>query len=176
MIKYLMAVFVALLLFQSCESATESYFEKNEFMPLKVGNKWYWNHWIKDTTSVDEIWEVVGWQKVNCHYYFKVARYNGPGDTTISYFYFRIDNNTLFRKWPGRDETILADFSLNLNEEAYWSEDLFVTKKDESTIVFQKTIGLDLPQLEFKKGIGLTRDENFGVFHYRHKLVGYEIK
>jgi hypothetical protein len=74
-------------------------------------------------------------------------------------------------------ERVFADFSLNLNEHAYWLQDLKVTVKNNELMTFETPWGMDYGySLTFRKGVGMIFSAANGIVYYRTKMIKAEIK
>lgn len=180
MIKMMKNSALLLLFFLSlitgCKSPNEPASMSGEFFPLAVGNKWYYNTNHPDTTSVNLIQEITGQKVISKKNYYEMASLNllsGVRDT----FYYRLNGDTLFVRNAKDGEHILADFSLNLNDAAYWQQDLKVTAKTDEFITFQTPWGPDYGySVTFKRGVGIINSAENGLVYYRTKLIKSEIK
>jgi len=164
-----------ILIIAGCESPMDTT-PADEYFPLKVGNKWYYNSIYPDTTYINVIWEVNGKEEINGKQYFKIVEQNLQINHIDTLFY-RFDEDTLFCKRINYDERIVADFSLNLNDTAYWQNDLRVVQKTENIIKFETPFGADYGySISFKKGIGITNTIQNGFVYNRLTLIKAEIK
>jgi len=159
-----------------CESVNEPNSYSQDYFPLKSGNKWYYSLSYPDTTSLDLVWEVNGQEKINGKLYFSVVQQNLKSNFTNIVFY-RQNGDTLFFKTKNSNELIVADFSLNLNETAYWQKDLRVVQKTKDIIKYETPFGADYGySMMFKKGIGIINSIQNGFIYYRTTLIKAEIK
>ena len=87
--KLLFYLFIVSLsfLFICCSSAHTSSLSKNDYMPLAIGNKWYYNY----HTS-----EVIGIDTIDGKKYFKFKRVNVNAKFPSYYYHQRISNDTLY--------------------------------------------------------------------------------
>ncbi len=146
-----------------------------KYFPLKLGNKWYYNtaNYIPD--SIDLIWEVTGQEVLNDILYYRIIKQYLRYNTTDTQFY-RFNGDTLFCK-SKNIESIIADFSLNLNETASWFSDLKVVRKTDSLIEFSTPFGIDYGySITFLKGYGITKIISNGIVYYETTLIKAEIK
>ncbi|MCK6613543.1 MAG: hypothetical protein L6Q47_04850 [Ignavibacteriaceae bacterium] len=165
------------VLFIGCDSTTEKSSIPGAYLPLKVGNKWYYNSHSRfpDTTSIDLVWEVKGQVEINGIYYFSIIEHNLRNDYLDTLFY-RLNGDTLFT-WNVNNGQIIADFSLNLNDTAYWRNDLKVVQKTKDIMQFETPFGADYGySISFQKGVGITNIIEGGVVYHRKKLLKAEIK
>ncbi|GMU87454.1 MAG: hypothetical protein AMXMBFR48_26950 [Ignavibacteriales bacterium] len=146
-------------------------------MPLKDGNKWYYNSHSRfpDTTSIVFVWEVNGQEKKGGLNYFRIVEHNLLTNYYDTLFY-RLNGDTLFG-WETDKEQILADFSLNLNDTAYWRNDLKVVQKSGEIMQFETRLGQNSSySISYQKGIGITDIIESGVLYHRKKLIKAEIQ
>ncbi|MHB1688114.1 MAG: hypothetical protein ACYCVH_12180 [Ignavibacteriaceae bacterium] len=170
----LIPLLFALLL--GCESPNEPVRNVEEFFPLKVGNKWYYNSTNSDTTSIDDIWEITGQKEIDNKKYYEIIKHYLKYNLKDT-LYYRLNGDTLFSKGINYNEQIVADFSLNINEIAYWKDDLKVVQKTENIITFETPFGADYGySITFKRGIGIASAIENGFVYYRIKLIKAEIK
>jgi hypothetical protein len=167
-----------LLLSIYCGSPTnnEEYL-KNSYFPLKIGNRWYYNTSFPDTTTTDEIWDIIGKvEQNNKSYYEFVISY--PSSAIKNTVYYRMNGDTLFYQGINDNkEHIIADFSLNLNDTTYWQSDLKVVLKTDSIIKYATPFSIDYgASITFKKNLGITDQISNGIIYYRLKLISAEIR
>lgn len=79
-------IFSLTALFMCCSSAQTSSSVENDYMPLSIGNKWYYN----SHTS-----EVVGIDTIESKKYFKLEHKNVDEKFPPFYYHQRISNDTL---------------------------------------------------------------------------------
>lgn len=145
-----------------------------EFFPLQVGNKWYYNSSFPDSNSVDFVWEVVGEENFDGKQYFAITELNLKFNF-ISTLYYRFNGATLFVRGTNF-EKILADFSLNLNDTAYWQNELVVVEKTKDIMKFETPQGADYGfSFSFKRGIGIINSIQNGFTYDRKTLLKAEI-
>lgn len=165
------------LFFFGCDSTTENSPNPGSYLPLKDGNKWYYNSHSRfpDTTSVDFVWEVKGQAEIGGRNFFRIIEHNLLTDNFDTLFY-RLNGDTLFN-WDVNKEQIMSDFSLNLNDTAYWRNDLTVVQKTKDIIQFETPFGADYgSSISFQRGIGITNSIENGFVYYRNTLIKAEIK
>jgi hypothetical protein len=166
----------ALLMSFACESPNEPFRANEEYLPLKMGNKWYYNSNYQDSSSIDIIWELTQQKELNKNTYSEVIKYylkSNHRDT----LYYRLSRDTLFFRSTDDNDQIVADFSLSLNETAYWQNDLKVVQKTKDLITFETPFGADYGySITFKKGIGMTNLIQNGIVYQRIKLIEAEIR
>ncbi|MCU7497420.1 MAG: hypothetical protein HF311_18265, partial [Ignavibacteria bacterium] len=160
-----------------CKSPNEPAPASSEYFPLAVGNKWYYHtNGISDTSSINVVREVTGQKSIDNKTYYEVVSTqlaSGIKDTA----FLRMSDKILFAHM-GKGENIIADFSLNLNDKAYWEKDLKVSKKNGDIMAFES-----IPQLidngygvTYQKGVGMTYSFLNGFAYEYTKLVKSEIK
>ncbi|HEX2866099.1 MAG TPA: hypothetical protein VHO03_03605 [Ignavibacteriales bacterium] len=166
-----------------CKSPNEPPSRPQTFYPLAVGNKWYYNSITfnygavnLDTTTVNLVEEVTGVKVIDKKNYFEVTSTDltsGTKDTT----YYRMSCDTLFEIIAKYPENIHADFSLNLNEQAYWDQDVKVTLKNDEYMTFETFVYDDSYSMTFKRGVGMINSIHYGYGDcQRTKLIKSEIK
>ena len=162
---------------------------KNEFMPLEVGNKWFYTNNID---SISFVKEVISRDTINGAIYYKVKNTRLVRDSIITKFHHeRIFNDTLFvREYSSLKnritDRIVAVFSLNLGEscttlkvkgewEKKWTHirGIRVVKKDRNIIEFvEGNPAIDNGfYITYEKGKGLVKTYPNGM-----TLVKYIIK
>ncbi len=166
----------SLLFFTACSPPTRSASKVNSFFPLKVGNKWYYSTSYPDTTAIDLIWTVSALTTIDKKPYYEVIENHLQSNHRDTVFY-RMNGDTLFWKNPSNTERVLADFSLGLNDSAYWKNDGKVVTRTETTIEFSTPFGADYGESRtYRMGTGLTLLITNGFIYYQQKLVKADIK
>lgn len=175
--KYYRALIITFFILISCKTSYEPLLIDKSFFPLEIGNKWYYNISGLDTDPILNIKEVIALKEINDKSYFLVTnthlKYNFK-DTV----YYRLDNSVLFSKLPQYDERIMADFSLNENEYAYWDSkgDLKVIKKTASIMIFARPFSADYGSaVTYKRGTGIIQIVQNGIIYYQINLVKAEL-
>lgn len=172
-------IFSFLILIIGCDSTNEPILNSQDYFPLKIGNKWYYNITFpirRDTTSINLIYEVKGKEEIDNKSYFKIIETYLQSNFVDTIFY-RFGGDTLFLKRIDNSEQIIADFSLSLNDTAYWQDDLKVVAKTNDLITFEVPIRPDYGySITFQRGIGITNEEESGIAYYNKKLIKAEIK
>ena len=178
--KLLFSLFIVSLSFLivCCSSAQTSSLSKNDYMPLAIGNKWYYNF----HTS-----EVIGIDTIEGKEYFKL-KYENVNSKFLPYFYHqRISSDTLYtlnydQKSNLYFERITAIFTLDSGDVArielppselnskneikvlptVRNYSIKVTDKDEDTIELFTDIGMiDGETTEkYQKGIGMIKSKS----------------
>jgi hypothetical protein len=176
--KFKYNILFFLLVIISCESPTEPTSLDEDYMPLIIGNKWYYSSNIKDTTTIDIIVEILNQEVIENKMYYKMMEQNISSSfvDTFSY-YFRMNGDTLFSRLKLFPEEVIADFSLNKNEIAYWKEDLSVVEKTNDIIKYATLNSEDYEyNITFEKNVGIVNIVENSIIHYYRKLVKYELK
>ncbi|MDP2303458.1 MAG: hypothetical protein Q8N03_13660 [Ignavibacteria bacterium] len=174
--KIYLFIFLSFLLLFGCKSPSEPSSNPEEYFPLQIGNKWYYNSAFPDTTSVNIICEVHGQEDINHKKYYRIVEQNLQYNFLDTIFY-RISGDTLFSRRINYDEQTVADFSLNLNDTAYWQNDLTVVQKTKDIIKFETPFRVDYGNsITFQRGIGITNSVQNGFVYYRRTLIKAEIK
>jgi len=165
-----------LIITSGCQMPVESVNKAAEFFPLKVGNKWYYNSDNADPTTFNEIWEVTGKKILDDKEYFEVIKTFIPRNHKDT-VYYRFEGAALFRKYSAYKEEILADFSLEIDQQAYWRKDLKVTTKNEDLVTFKTPFYADYGfSITFKRNTGILSLIQNGFIYYSLKLIKAEIK
>ena len=174
---YLIIVFAFWgILIIGCDSPTEYSLNPKEYFPLQVGNKWYYNSDYSDTTTINLISEVNGKEDIDFKEYFRIIEQNLQSNF-IDTIFFRFGGDTLFSRKKYYPERIMADFSLNLNDTAYWENDMTVVQKTKDIMRFEIPFGADYGySITFKRGIGITNKIQNGFIYHRRILIKAEIK
>ena len=99
-IKIIFHLFILFLSIISFSSAQTSSSNKNDYMPLSIGNKWYYNSQPSNVnvgSEISNLREVIRIDKIKNKKYFVIS-YSifSPNKTVESIFYQRISNDTLF--------------------------------------------------------------------------------
>ena len=174
--KIYLAVSLSFLLLLGCSSPNEPSSDPEEFFPLKAGNKWYYNTSYTDTDSIDLISEVTGGEVIGSKLYFRIVEQNLQFGFIDTVFY-RFGGDTLFGKTKNYSEQIIADFSLNLNDAAYWQSDMRVVQKTQDIMKFEVPFAADYgSSITFQRGLGIIETEQNGFVYYRRTLRKVEIK
>ncbi|GAB6283482.1 MAG: hypothetical protein STSR0008_22550 [Ignavibacterium sp.] len=167
---------LSILLIIGCESSTEYSSNPEEYLPLKVGNKWYYNSYSSDTTEINLISEVNGREEIELKSYYRIIERNLQFNFTDTIF-FRFSGDTLFSRNKVSREKIIADFSLNLNDTAYWQNDMTVVQKTKDIMRFEIPFRADYGySISFKRGVGITNTIQNGFVYYSRILIKAEIK
>ena len=139
-----------------CSSPNKPLEKVESFFPLTTGNKWYYNSSTGDTSSIDDVWEITAQKEIDNKKYYEIIEHhikNNLNDTV----YYRLNGDTLFSKRIDYQEHIVADFSLNLNETAYWQNDLKVVQKTENIMTFETPYEIDYGYtITFQRGVGIV--------------------
>ena len=178
-IKYYLFVIFFSILFLSCSSSKSSIELQNEYLPLAVGNKWFYN----DNSST----EIISVDTIEGEKYFKTKIDKNITNKSHYFYYQRISNDTLYKlnyneKYGEYSEKITAIFNLNFGDTAkielprtnltlkYEAEgiptgrkySIIAVNKSEDTIEFlTKTGGTDSEIYStYKKGVGLIKTKN----------------
>ncbi len=160
----------------SCESPTENSLIPEDYFPLKIGNKWYYNSDYSDTTTINLVSEVDGKENINNKMYFRIIEQNLQLNYNDTVF-FRFGEDTLFMKQKYYAEQIMADFSLQLNDTAYWENDMTVVQKTKDVMKFEIPFAADYgSSITFKSGVGITNLILNGFVYHRRILIKSEIK
>jgi hypothetical protein len=174
--KIYLLILLSFLLLLGCKSPNEPSLNPEEYFPLQIGNKWYYNTVYPDTTSVNIICEVNGQEEINHKQYYRIVEQNLQYNFIDTLFY-RVNGDTLFSRRINYDEQIIADFSLRLDDTAYWQNDLKVVQKTKDIIKFETPFGADYgDSITFQRGIGITNSVQNGLVYYRRTLIKAEIK
>ena len=177
--KYLLSLLFILTIIELISGCSQNPTEPefvNSFFPLEVGNKWYYNSSYPETSTITDVWAIIDNKNIVNKNYFMVIEQNLNANNKDT-IYYRINGDTLFSKTKNYDEQIEADFHLNLNETAYWRNDLKVVEKTEDRITFETPFGGDYGyRVTFKKGIGISNLVSNGWVYRSLKLIKAEIK
>ncbi len=179
-----------LILFISHSSAQTSIDFRNDYMPLAVGNKWYYNIHASNAAvglDVSTISEIVGIDTIEGNRYFNIKYENVNNDIPVRYYHQRMSNDTLYtlnydEKYNDYFERVVAIFSLDSGEVAtivlpstdltlkYEADglptgqqySLEVLNKDKNSIeLFYKSRMIDGNHTDiYTKGIGMTKSKN----------------
>ena len=177
LLSYLFIVSLIVLLI-SCSSAQTSSLVENDYMPLSIGNKWYYN----SHTS-----EIVGIDTIDGKKYFKLEYKNVDEKFPPFYYHQRISNDTLytlnFAQWSNLYfERVTAIFTLDSgdvarielppNELSSRNEAQglptgrkylikAINKNSETIELFTNVGGVDGNYTEtYKRGIGMIKSKN----------------
>ncbi len=166
-----------LCLITGCDSSIGPSSTLDEYFPLRVGNKWYYNSNYKDTNSINIIWEVGSLIEINGHQYYEIRQENFNNQNVYSdTSYYRLSGDTLFYYHNNLQEQILADFSLHLGDTTYWQNDLRVTEKTNRSIKFETPFSADYGySITFKRGIGITSIIQNGFIFNQLTLIKSEL-
>jgi hypothetical protein len=167
-------IIASLFILAGCNSPTEVNYN-GQYFPLSVGYKWYYSTGsLADSAVISEVWEVTGIRTFNGLNYYQIDIHDLSLNTTTS-CYYRYSGDTLFYKLPGYPEYIAADFSLRLNDTAYWDNQITVTQKTQEVITFSVPLTGDYSySATYIKGVGLTEMTENGFVYYHRKLVKAE--
>lgn len=184
-------IFSLTVLFMCCSSAQISSTVENDYMPLSIGNKWYYN----SHTS-----EIVGIDTIEGKKYFKLEHKYVNEKFPPFYYYQRISNDTLytlnFAQWSNLyfervtaiftlDSGDIARIELPPNELSSRNEAQglptgrkylikAINKNKETIELFTNVGGVDGNYTEtYKRGIGMIKSKNdWGTVT---ELIDYEI-
>ena len=168
---------------QNCYLILNLAYRSNSFLPLSIGNKWFYNNTMAprpDSTEIELTIEVVGIeQKANLDFYkllFTNAS-SGQIDTSRYFRYMRISADSLY-EFACDEVELLAIFNIPLSTIFQTHRCIFsynVTLYDKSDLMlkyFYRAIGtLDADYyLYFQKGVGINRwltpDNNYVLDSY----------
>lgn len=177
-------------IFMCCSSAQTSSSIENDYMPLSIGNKWYYNVHSSNSKVGSEttfITEVIGIDTIATKAYFKIERENSKDKIPVYYYHQRVSNDTLYtlnfdQKSNLYFERITAIFTLDSgdvarielppNELSSKNEaeglptgrrySIKATNKDENKIeFFTYSIIIDGEFSEiYQKGVGMINSKN----------------
>jgi hypothetical protein len=174
--KIYLFISLSFLLLLGCDSPNEASSNPEEYLQLKIGNKWYYNSDYSDTTTINLISQVNGKEDIDHKSYYRIIEQNLQSNF-IDTIFFRFGGDTLFSRKKDYPEQIMADFSLNLNDTAYWQNDLTVTQKTKDIMKFEIPFGVDYGySITFKRGVGITNTIQNGIIYHRRILIKAEIK
>ncbi len=174
--KIYLVIPLSFLFIIGCDSSTECSSNPEEYLPLKVGNKWYYNYDYSDTTTINLISEVNGKEEIEYKSYYRIVEQNLQSNFVDTIF-FRFSGDTLFCRKKAYHEQIMADFSLNLNDTAYWQNEMTVVQKTKDIMKFEIPFGADYGySITFKRGVGITNTIQNGFIYHRRILIKAEIK
>jgi|WetSurMetagenome_2_1015567.scaffolds.fasta_scaffold10642_5 hypothetical protein len=189
-------------LFMCCSSAQTSSSVENDYMPLAIGNKWYYNVHTANTevgSETSTITEVIRIDTIKGKIYFQLKYENVNSDKKPYYYHQRISNDTLYtlnyeEKYKDYSERVTAIFSLESGDVArielpeteltlkYKSDGLptgrrysiKAVNKDEDTIEFFTNIAIDVESTEiYKKGVGMIKSK--GGWGIISELIDFEL-
>lgn len=203
--KLLFYLFIVSLtvLFISYSSAQTSGGFTNDYMPLAIGNKWYYNVHTSNNKVGSEttfITEVIGIDTIETKAYFQIELENSNNKIPVYYYHQRVSNDTLYtlnfdQKSNLYSERITAIFTLDSgdvarielppNELSSKNEaeglptgrrySIKVTNKNKETIeLFTNVGGVDGNYTEtYKRGIGMIKSKN--DWGIVTELIDYEL-
>ena len=173
----------------SCSTAYKISHSSEEFMPLSVGNKWYY----ETAENSKMIKEVVSQNSIDGNMYYRISYTKFSQDSIPSntfYLHERFDSDTLFvLQFSKYDdnwfESIQAIYSLEENEIVKYKNlqksygnirvrgfnNLKVIEKSDEEINFNLYGDHYNYEMIYKKGIGLIYDSSWGI-----KLINCNIK
>ena len=174
--KIYLIISLSFLFILGCDSPTEYSLNSEDYLPLKVGNKWYYNSDYSDTTTINLISEVNGKEDIDNKSYYRILEQNLQSNF-IDTIFFRFSGDTLFSRNKSYSEQIMADFSLNLNDTAYWQNNMTVVQKTKDIMKYEIPFGADYGySITFKRGVGITNTIQNGFIYHRRILIKSEIK
>ena len=174
--KIYLIISLSFIFIIGCDSPTEYSLNPEDYLPLKVGNKWYYNSDYSDTTTINLISEVDGKEDIDNKSYFRILEQNLQSNY-IDTIFLRFGEDTLFSIKKNYPEQIIADFSLNHNDTAYWQNDMTVVQKTKDIIKYGIPFGADYGySITFKRGVEITNSIQNGFIYHRSMLIKTEIK
>jgi len=167
---------VSLIILAGCNTPTDVS-TGGQYFPLNVGNKWYYNsNNAGSSTEISEIWEITGIKTINGVRYYQLD-INNVSLNTVSTIYYRYGGDTLFYRTSSGGEFVTADFSLQLNDTAYWDKNITVSKKTNDVITYTIPLKGDYSySATYSKGLGMTDMEESGFVYYNRKLLKADLK
>ncbi|MGD8306087.1 MAG: hypothetical protein PVF17_05490 [Ignavibacteria bacterium] len=171
-------------LIYSCDFLIETSTIADEYYPLKVGNKWYYNFDHPDTTVFNEIKEIIGITVINNYRYYITVRYGLPPNSYSDTSYSRTQKGKLFigykRKIDGVisfNENLIADFSLNIGDTIRTNEYDYMTITNKFDNIIEINWRADLwGRTKYQKGIGVIESITSNSVIHRRFLVKSELK
>jgi len=166
LIPYLIFIISISFVLLDCSSSKISNPFNEDYMPLAIGNKWFYSfgrsNQISSTTEIVSIDTMEGKE-----YFVYKSSYTRPDTNTEYYYYQRISNDTLFSLIYDNQrqryfERIDAIFSLDNNEVAFIYLDIGAletandNKKEKFTITDKYSI-FDIDTLKSNDGNGIER-------------------
>jgi len=164
------------LMLAGCNSPTQVD-TGGQFLPLNVGNKWYYNtNNAGSPSDISEVWEITGIKTINGIKYYQLD-INTVSLNAVSTIYYRYGGDTLFYRYSSGGEFVAADFSLQLNDTAYWDKNITVTKKTKDMISYTVPLMGDYSySATYSRGLGMTYMEESGFVYYYRKLLKADLK
>lgn len=184
---------LSLIVLTNCTESITTPDNSTSYMPLKVGNKWYYSTFRYGSEpsldNITEIWEVIGTKVIeekNVYVITKTFPQSYIPDVDTMYYFCR--GNTLFQliKNPAQVPyitCILADFNLRVNEKYTTMDRLLVYEvtvseksEDKMSFYFNSTYAYDEERsytYQKDKGFYEMYSPAWGV---RKRLVKAELK
>ncbi len=157
-----------------CSQSTEPVATADSFFPISEVSSWQYS----TSTAGDianQIWKVGSEEVVDGISYYSVVISHPGTMLAASTVYFRCNGTILYKKYAGSPEFIIADFSLNKGDAAYWDPYLKVTEKTESIMKFDTGLHGDYQYtITFRKGIGITLSTDSGAVYNQIILLKIE--
>jgi hypothetical protein len=156
--------------------------KSESFLPLKTGNKWYYNP-KPDSSGYELVIEVEGTEEIEGFSYYKLLfSQNSSGliGPIQYYWYMRISNDTLY-SYRCEEAGLLSPFNIDLDSifsvhfcyNDYYAR-LYEKSNNELKFVYTAILVMDADfGLSFRKGIGITRYSVNGWYDF--VLDHYEI-
>jgi hypothetical protein len=180
-IKKMVLFFILLILvIPACNSTTETepVYNAQSFFPLSIGSKWsYHHHNSSDKTGYVAEWEAIGKKELSGNIFTQIAVYV-PSKNGYDTIFYRFRGDTLsYISTYVKNEEVIADFSLSLNDTCWWDKELTVTEKSDDIFTVASEFHADYGySLSFKRGTGITKLISNGFIYYQTDLIKAEIK
>ena len=162
----------------------------NSWFPLQVGNKWYYNYEMLNSTG-DAVYEgktikeIIGTEQINFkHYYLQLVNRNSEIDTVYLRYepfhklVYSLDKSTM-------QETLLYDLRAELGDTVFTSSDSLgyvienTAASEYCNITYTTNVSVDLqnPSTSFSlaDGIGLVSEEQNEINGYTETLYAFVV-
>jgi hypothetical protein len=142
--------FLFIYSFSGCQSDLTEPGYNESYMPMNIGNKWYYSSFTHSTqpdpNNITETWEVIGTKNIEGKDFYVIKRnYSIPSSANIDTMYFCYENNKLYQSSKNFESmsytvSVIADFNLAVNSKFSSRSDLVydvtVSSKTLNTISF----------------------------------------
>ncbi len=108
--KLISTIIAVLMFLTGCTQNTGDIQLSEEYFPLQIGNKWYY----ESTLGYSHTIEIIDTARINGQLYFKIERKDDRGRTGS--YYARYTNEKIYQKFNESEEILFIDLAAPFNE------------------------------------------------------------
>jgi len=148
---------------QTANTGRVSLSEISKYLPLEVGNEWYYTVRDGNTTSEEQI-RIIGKKQIGLTEYY-AAESSHKGSSVKDTFYYRLSLDGKLYKRSYDIDHLLADFTNGMHVDTKASDAVATSTSNESTDCIQITNGAASNE-KYAEGVGLI-ERTLGNTNYK---------